>query len=205
MKNTISKQAETLRKSIDNVSQNSKESIKTLIDSNSKQFDAALENNKKTFDSISKLLYEKELDPSLVGSFKTTFGKGIKLSEDVIDSIIDSHTKRIDLSIDFTSRFMDIIKNEDLNTKEGINKLVDLVKENFDKSTELSMNNMEKIVSVYNDHLNLALNFNKKFADNINSQIESMFKLQKKNINTFLANEMVTEWWKAITEEKVKA
>jgi len=204
MKNTINKQAETLKKSIDNVSQNSKESIKTLIDSNSKQFDSALETNKKTFDSISKMLYEKEMDPSIVSAFKTTFGKGIKLSEDVIDSIIDSHTRRIDLSIDFTTKFMEIVKNEDFNSKEGIDKLVDLVKENFDRSTELSMNNMEKIVSVYNDHLNLALNFNKKFGENINSQIMSMFKLQKKNIDSFFAMDMVTEWWKNVGEEKSK-
>jgi len=205
MKNTINKQAESLKKSIDSVSQSSKESIKTLIESNSKQFDSALETNKKTFDSISKMLYEKEMDPTIVSAFKTTFGKGIKLSEDVIDSVIDSHTKRIDLSIDFTTKFMEAVKSEDLNTKEGVERLVELVKENFDKSTELSMHNMEKIVSVYNDHLNLALNFNKKFADNINSQIVSMFKLQKKNIDSFFSMDMVNEWWKNVGEEKTKA
>ncbi|HWY98731.1 MAG TPA: hypothetical protein VNY36_06580 [Bacteroidia bacterium] len=205
MKNTINKQAETLKKSIDSVSQSSKESIKTLIESNSKQFDSALETNKKTFDSISKMLYEKEMDPSIVSAFKSTFGKGIKMSEDVIDSIIDSHTTRIDLTIDFTTKFMELVKNEDLNTKEGVDKLVELVKENFDKSSELSMGNMEKIVNIYNDHLNLALNFNKKFGENINSQITSMFKLQKKNIDSFFAMDMVTEWWKNVSEEKSKA
>ncbi|HSY76887.1 MAG TPA: hypothetical protein VK890_08525 [Bacteroidia bacterium] len=205
MKNTINKQAETLKKSIDSVSQSSKESIKTLIESNSKQFDSALETNKKTFDSISKMLYEKEMDPTIVSAFKSTFGKGIKMSEDVIDSIIDSHTTRIDLTIDFTTKFMELVKNEDLNTKEGVDKLVELVKENFDKSSELSMGNMEKIVNIYNDHLNLALNFNKKFGENINSQITSMFKLQKKNIDSFFAMDMVTEWWKNVSEEKSKA
>lgn len=206
MKNTMNKQAETLKKSIDSVSQSSKESIKTLIESNSKQFDSALETNKKAFDSISKMLYEKEMDPSIVSAFKTSFGKGIKLSEDVIDSIIDSHTHRIDMTIDFTTKFMELVKTEDLSTKEGVEKLVDLVKENFDKSSELSMHNMEKIVSLYNDHLNLALNFNKKFADNINSQITSMFKLQKKNIDSFFSMDLVNEWWKNVsTEEKSKA
>ena len=204
MKNTINKQAETLKKKIENVSQTSKDSIKTLIESNTKQFDSALENNKKTFDAISKMLYEKEMDTSIVSAFKSTFGKSIKLSEDVIDSIIDSHTKRIDLSIDFTTKFMELVKSEDLNTKEGVDKLVNLVKENFDESTELSLANMEKIVSVYNDHLNLALNFNKKFADNINSQITSMFQLQKKNFDTFFSMDAVTDWWKNISEEKAK-
>jgi alanyl-tRNA synthetase len=196
MKTTINKQAETLKKRIDNVSKNSKDNIKSLIESNTKQFDAALETNKKTFNSISKMLYEKELDPSIVSAFKSSLGKEVKLSEEVIDSIIDSHTKGIDLNIDFTSRFMDILNNEDLQSEEGINKLVELVKENFSKTSELSMNYLEKIVSVYNQQLNLTLNFNKNFADTMNSQIASMFKLQKKSIDTFFATNMITEWWK---------
>ena len=205
MKDTISKQSETLKKSIDTVSQNSKESIKSVIESTAKQFDSAIESNKKTFDSISKLLYEKEMDPSIVSSFKSNFGKSIKLSEDAIDSVIDSHTSRIELSIDFTTKFMDIIKNEDLSTAEGRDKLVTLVQENFEQSTELSMHNMEKIIAIYNAHLNHALNFNKKFADNINSQIVSMFKLQKKSIGNFFDMDMITEWWKNTDREKVNA
>ncbi len=204
MKSTINKQIKTLKKSIEDVSRNSKENIKSVIESNTKQFDSAVDTNKKAFDSISKMLYEKEMDPSIVSVFKSTFGKSIKMSEDVIDSIIDSYIQRMDLSIDFTSRFMEIVKNENLNTKEGIDKLVELVKESFDKSSGLSMSNMEKVVLVYNDHLHLALNFNKKFADNINSQITSMFKLQKKNMDSFFALDMVAEWWKNVGEEKAK-
>jgi hypothetical protein len=100
---------------------------------------------------------------------------------------------------------MEIIKNEDLSTAEGRDKLVEFVKENFEKSAELSTHNMEKFIAVYNDHLNLALNFNKKFADNINSQIFSRLKLQKKSIDNFFNLDTVTEWWKNMEEEKVKA
>jgi hypothetical protein len=145
------------------------------------------------------------MDPSIVSSFKSLFSKSIKLSEDTIDSIIDSYTQRTDLSIDFTTSLMDALQNEDLSTKEGVEKVIDLVKENLEKSSELSMKNMEKIVSVYNNHLNLALNFNKKFADNINSQIEAMFKLQKENMDSFLSLDMVNEWWKTESKEKVTA
>lgn len=198
----MNKQTESLKKSIDNASQKSKQAIKTLIESNSKQFDSAIESNKKTFDSISKMIYEKEMDPSIIGTIKSTFVKSIKMSEDVIDSIIDSHTTRIDFSIDFISRFTEIIRNEDVNTKEGINKLIVLVDDNFNESTQLSMKNMEKIIEAYNGNINLALNFNKKFADTIHAQITSMFQLQSRNVSPL---EMVTEWWKNIEEEKVKA
>lgn len=205
MKNTITKQTETLKKRIDSVSKDSKERIKSVIESNTKQFDSAIDLNSKTFDVISKMLYEKEMDPSIVSSFKSNFGKSIKLAEDAIDSVIDSHTKRIELSIDFTTKFMEIMKSGDLSTAEGKDVMVDLVRENFEQSAELSMHNMEKIISVYDDHLNHALNFNTKFADTINSQIFSMFKLQKKNIDGFFNMDMMTKWWKNIEEEKVKA
>jgi len=205
MKNTNNLQVESLKKTIDSASQKSKESIKTLIDTNTKQFESAIELNKKNFDAISKVLYDKEMDPSIISSFKTNFTKGIKLSEDTIDTIIDNHRKRTELSIDFVNRFIEIIRSEDIGTKKGMDKITDLVKENFDRSTELSMANMEKIVSIYNDHLNLVLNFNKKFAENMNSQITAMFKVQKKNIDPFFGLEMANEWWKTMNDEKATA
>jgi hypothetical protein len=205
MKNTTNKQTETLKKNMDSVSQNSKERIKSVIESNTKQFSSAIEANEKTFNSISKMLYEKEMDPAIVSSFKSAFGKSIKMSEDVIDSIIDAHTSRMDNCIDFTAKFMDVINSGDIKTKDGIDKLMELIKENLNKSAELSMYNMEKIGSVYNEHLNLALNFNKKFADNMNSQVLSMFKLQKKSIDRVFDMDMVSEWWKNAGEEKIKA
>ncbi|HTA83944.1 MAG TPA: hypothetical protein VK783_13455 [Bacteroidia bacterium] len=204
MKSTNHQPADTLKKSIDSASERSKESLKTLIDSNSKHFESALEANKKTFDSISKMLYDRELDPSIVSSFKINFGKSVKLSEDTIDSVIDAHKKRIELSVDFTTRFIEIIKNEDIGSKKGEDKLIELVKENLDKSAELSVENMEKMVSLYNEHLNLALNFNKKFADMINSQIVSIFKIQRKSFNPLITFDMSNEWWKSGSEERMR-
>jgi hypothetical protein len=201
MKTTNNKQTETLKSSIDNASRSSKESIKALIDANSILFDSAIEKSNSSFNSISKALYENELDPSLISASKSTLLKGLKLSEDVINSIVDSHTRRINQSVEFTAKLLEIVQNENLNTPEGVNKLVDLAKENLDNSTELSVNNLGKITSVYNDHLNLAVTFNKKFADTINSQITSLFKLQNKNIYPL---DSITEWWKTVGEEKSK-
>jgi hypothetical protein len=205
MKSTNHRPAETLRKSIDNASQRSKESIKTLVETSTKQFDSAIEANKKTFDSLSKMLYDKEMDPTILSTFKTNFGKGIKLSETTMDAIIDAYTKRMDFNIDFANKFMEMIRSEDLNTREGTEALIEFVKENLDKSSALSTENMEKMVVHYNEHLNFALNFNKKFADNINSQVAAMFKLQKKYVDSFYSLDSITDWWKNMGEEKVRA
>ena len=205
MKNTNHKPVETLKKSIDNVSQRSKESIKTLVETSTKQFDSAIEANKKTFDSLSKMLYDKEMDTTILSSFKNNFGKGIKLSEVTMDAIIDAYTRRMDFNIDFANRFMETLRSEDMNTKEGTNALIELVKENLDKSSALSAENMDKMVALYNEHLNFALNFNKKFADNINAQVAAMFKLQKKYVDSFYSLDSMSDWWKNIGEEKVRA
>jgi hypothetical protein len=195
--------AEALKKSIHNVSEKSKENIKNLIDVNSKQLESAIDTNKKAFDSVSKMLYDKEMDPSMVNMFKANFTKGVKLSEDAIDSIVDVQKRSIDLSIDFATKFLDIIRDGDMGTKRGAEKLTNLVKENFDQSTELAMENIENMVSIYNENLNMALNYNKKLADTMNSQIASLFKIQKKNFDTFFGEDTFSQWWKTTAEEKV--
>ncbi|HTA81328.1 MAG TPA: hypothetical protein VK783_00210 [Bacteroidia bacterium] len=193
MKTTTSKQTETLKSSIDNASRSSKESIRTLIQSNSLLFNSALEKSSKTFSNITKLLSENQLDPAFVSDYKGTLVKSLELSEGVVNSIIDSHTKRVEQTVEFTAKLLEIVKSEDLNTSEGVNKIVELAKENLDRSTELSINNLGKINTVYNEHLNLAVAFNKKFADTINSQVASVFKLQSKSIYPI---DTIADWWK---------
>ncbi len=201
MKNTVHKHAETLKKHVDGVAEKSRERMKHLVDANSKHFENAVKANAKNFDAVSKMLYEKELDPSIVSAFKNNFIKSLKLSEETIDSIIDSSKERVGLSIDFTTKFADAIKHEDLTTTEGVETLIEMLKENIDKSTELSLRNMEKVTSIYNDHLNLVLGFNKRFAETINSQVLSLFKMQKRTADK-ATSDIANEWWKATHEEK---
>ncbi|HTA84289.1 MAG TPA: hypothetical protein VK783_15200 [Bacteroidia bacterium] len=191
MKKTLTKQAETLKNKIDSTSEKSKETIKKLIETNSKQFDSALEASTKAYTPISETLYEQDMDASMISTFRSTFGKSLKLSEEVIDTVIDSHTRRIDLSIDFTTKMIETLQTEDFSKTEGIEKLMTLLKENFNKSTELSVQNMEKMVTEYNNHLNLGLNFNEKISNNISAQLSAMVKLQKKNIDGFFTNDML--------------
>jgi hypothetical protein len=191
MKKTLTKQAETLKNKIDSTSEKSKETIKKLIETNSKQFDSALEASTKAYTPISETLYEQDMDASMISTFRSTFGKSLKLSEEVIDTVIDSHTRRIDLSIDFTTKMIETLQTEDFSKTEGLEKLIALVRENFNKSTELSVQNMEKMVTEYNNHLNLGLNFNEKISNNISAQLSAMVKLQKKNIDGFFTNDML--------------
>jgi len=206
MKNNLAKQTEELKKNVDKVSHSSKETIKTLIDSNTKQFGLILDANKKTFESISKLLKEKSVDPALTNAITSTFSKSIKLSEETIDSVIDSHSKRIAQSINFVSRFTEILKSDDITSKEGVSKLLDLAKDNLETSTALTMENIEKMVQAYSEHLNLALAFNRKFAENIQTYVNSLVHNQKRSSDMFPYGDVAFDWWKKAEEkEKHKA
>jgi hypothetical protein len=58
----------------------------------------------------------------------------------------------------------------------------------------LTVNNTKEILEFYNKHTNLAVNFNQKFGENINTQLESMFKIQSAGLNKF--TDWASEWWK---------
>ncbi|HTA83494.1 MAG TPA: hypothetical protein VK783_11185 [Bacteroidia bacterium] len=200
-KNLTTAKAETLKKNINRVSQKSKDAIKNLFERDSKQLNSALKDNLKGFDSISKILCEKEIDPSIINPIKSFFIKSIVLHEYIADLVMNSHTQRINLFADFSTRITDAVKDDDLNSREGIERLFGMVNENLDKSTELSLQNMENIALLYNDHLNLVLNSNKKLAERIDSKIVSMYKLYGKDVEASILMDMVSNWWKNIGEE----
>jgi hypothetical protein len=184
----------TLKDTIEDASQKSKEAIKSIIDSSSKQINLAIDANRTFVDALQEQLRSKELDASVIDPVKKTFGRSIELAEEVIDSVIDAHTRRMDQAANFNLRLVDIIKEEgELNTDTG-KRLMELIHENFENSVEISNENMKTIIDIYNKHINLALNFNKKFSEGINAQMQGLFTIQSKNIDIF--NSWVSEWWK---------
>jgi hypothetical protein len=72
--------------------------------------------------------------------------------------------------------------------------MLELIHENFEASHQLTVRNTKEILDFYNKHTNLAVNFNQKFGDSINAQIESLFNIQSKGLNKFTG--WASEWWK---------
>lgn len=202
MKKIFYEQAEQLKKNIENAAKKSKETIGLIISSNSQHLSAAIDANKKMVDNIKEQFYTKNVDPAIIANLKKTFGTTVELSEEVIDTIIDAHVKRIESIIDFNIRLMDILKEQEFKDNDAVEKLLKLIQGKFDESVQLSINNMKKVIEVYNKHLNLALNFNKKFYGNINAQMDTMFSLQNKSIDSF--NSWATEWWKQNSKEEAR-
>ena len=191
MKTTLIEKSEKIKSSINGAAEKSKETIREIIDSNTRYIGDALESNKKIVDSIKEKLNGQEIEDSVTGTLKSSFGKSVELAENALDSIINSYTRQMELNIDFNTKLVDAVKESGGNHSE---KLLELIHENFETAHQLVISNTKEILDFYNKHTNLAVNFNQKFGDSINAQLESLFNIQNKGLNKF--TEWAAEWWK---------
>ncbi|HYG51377.1 MAG TPA: hypothetical protein VD905_10765 [Flavobacteriales bacterium] len=196
---TLNEKAEKIKTNIKTSAEKSKETIREIIVSSSKYIDSALDTNKKMVDSIKEKLNQQELEDTLTDNLKATFSKSVELAEDTLDSIINSYTRQMELNVDFNTKLVDAIRESNTETPE---KVLNLIHENFESSRQLTINNTKEILEFYNKHTNLAVNFNQKFGENINSQIDALFKLQSKGLNKF--TDWAAEWWKQTEKETAK-
>jgi uncharacterized alkaline shock family protein YloU len=189
---TLNEKAEKIKSNIKNTAEKSKETIREIITANTKNIGDALDSNKKIVDSIKAKLNQQEIEDSVTETVKNSFGKSVELAEDALDSIINAYTRQMELNVDFNTKLVDAIKENTSN--ENYEKVLKLIHENFEASYKLTINNTHEILDFYNKHTNLAVNFNQKFGESINAQIETLFSLQQKGLNKFTS--WASEWWK---------
>ncbi len=191
MKTVLNEKAEKIKNNIKGTAEKSKETIREIIESNTKFIGDALDTNKKMVDSIKEKFNQQEMEDSVTDTLKSTFGKSVELAEDALDSIINAYTRQMELNVDFNTKLVDAIKESNTENPE---KVLNLIHENFEASRQLTIDNTKEILDFYNKHTNLAVNFNTKFGENINAQLESLFKIQSKGLNKF--TEWASDWWK---------
>lgn len=196
--NTLNEKAEKIKTNIKNTAEKSKETIREIISTNTKHIGDALDSNKKIVDSIKEKLNQQEIEDSVTDTVKSTFVKSVELAEDALDSIINAYTRQMELTVDFNTKLVDALKAT--NSQENYDNVLKLIHENFEATYKLTINNTKEILDFYNRHTNLAVNFNQKFGESINAQIETLFNLQQKGLNKFTA--WATEWWKQEENKK---
>ena len=196
MSTTQNAKSENIKNNIKQTAEKSKETIREIIETNSKFFDSALDTNKKVVESIKKKLNQQEIDDTITSTVKDTFLKSVELSENAIDTIINSYQKQLEWNIDLNTKLIDAF-NE--NYSKSPEKVLNLIYENFEKTRQLSIDNTKELVDFYNKHTNLAVNFNKKFAENVSTQVEVLARIQNQGIGIF--TEWATDWWKENEKE----
>ncbi len=202
MKNVTDNYSDKLKENIELVSEKSKKSIHDIIDSSSRQFETVLDVNNKFIESLEKQVFDKDFkNNSLISEVKKTFSDSVELSEEAIDTIIDIQSKQLKSTIDFNSKLVEAIKNIGTSDNKVAKEVLYLVNKNIEESSNQSIENTKKITSIYNKHLNLALNFNKQFSAGINSQMQMLNELQNKSMESF--SHWVEKWWKNTEETLV--
>ena len=191
MEATLNEKAEKIKKTINGTAEKSKEAIREFIEANNKHVDAAVVANGKLLNTIAESLNHQAIDETVTTNLKNTFGKSVQLAEDALDSIINAYTRQMELTVDFNTKLVDAIKE---SKSENPEKVLDLIHENFEASRKMTLENTKDLLDFYNKHTNLALNFNKRFADNVQAQIETMFTIQNNGLNRFTS--WAADWWK---------
>ncbi len=189
----FSEQMDALRKQLDGATKNAKEHIRTIIATCTKSYEKAVAANKKYVDELREQLEEQHIDTAFIDEITNAFSSSLEVSDDVIDTIIDSHMRRTSRIADYHRKNLEALSKAygtgDMNYEEFLK----LFQKNFEESIEHSTQDMKKVVDVYNRHLNLTVNFNKSFSKNINSQVDTMVKLQTKGLQAY--SNWVANWW----------
>lgn len=194
MKQTNYSQYEVLNKVFETTIKISNETVKAIIDSNSKQLVNSINSNQEYMDLIGIKISSKGLDPSMVPIIKKTFANGISLSEQMIDTIIDQHSKQLETAIEFNKEIIEILREQKFNSPEESELTIELIRKNFEKNFNESVEVLKNLIHLNNEHINIALNFDKKFGDIIKNQIDLMKNIQTANSNKL--NNLISEWWK---------
>jgi len=182
---TISEQIEGLKSKLDEASEEAKENIRSTINACTEQYNRAIETNKKYVNELREQMKDAKMDTSHLDEISSTFANSLQMSEEVIDTIIDSHLHRVSQIVDFNKKSAETLHQGHATDKFNYEKFIALQQKSFEQSMELSSNDMNKTAEVYNKHINLSVNFNRNFSKNINSQIDTLVKLQAKGFQAY--------------------
>src|ERR1035437_502995 len=190
---SFAEQIEALKGQLDGATKNAKENIRTIIASCTGSYEKAIEANKKYVDNLREQLKGQHIDTAFFDEITNAFASSLEVSDEVIDTIIDSHMRRTNRIVEYHRKNLEVLSKAYSTDKMNYEDFLKLFQKNFEESIEHSTLDMKKIVDVYNQHLNLTVNFNKSFAKNINSQVDTMVKLQSKGLEAY--NNWVSNWW----------
>ena len=194
MKKTSKDHVEKLNRIIAKASEASSETIKAIITASSKGLNSSIDSNQEFLELIKNQLRATGLDSNLITTVKSSFAMGIDVSEQMIDAIITAHSKRLESSIEFNVRLLELLIDQQFSSDIEMEKTFAHILKNFESGFNASHDELKDILEFYNKHVNIALNFNHKFARVFKNQIETINKLQNSNVNIF--TNQAAQWWK---------
>lgn len=199
-KHAFSEQIEEFKEQLDGASKNVKDNIRSIIASCTGSYEKAVEANKKYVDELREHLKGQHMDAAIFDGITDAFVRSVDVSDDVIDTIIESHMRRTNRIAEYHRKNLEALNKAYATDNMNYEDFLKLSEKNFEESIEQSNQDMKKIVDVYNKNLNLSVNFNKTFSKNINTQIDTMVKLHNKNMEGY--TNWTFDWWNNGSENR---
>lgn len=197
---SFSKEIDTFKKELDGATKNAKDNIRSIITSCTSNYEKAVEANKKYVAELREHLKGQHIDATVFDEITNTFVSSLDVSDDVIDTIIESHLRRTNRIAEAHKKNLETLSKAYATDKINYEDFLKLFETNFKQSIEHSTEDMKKMVDVYNKHLNLSVNFNKSFSKNINTQLDAIIKLQNRNLEGY--TNWTFDWWNKSHESK---
>jgi hypothetical protein len=172
-----------------------KEAIKELVNLNYKVLEQTLATGKKIVEEVKQTVPLKENTDTLLDIYDVSLDKTIKLTEETATGMVDGYKKRMELYDNFNTKLMESIKEMATAISPlDMEKVLKLIKDNFDLSKNVMNEGMKSVIETYNKHMGVALNFNQKFSDTIIAQFKMFKDMNEKSVSFY--NNLTTEWWK---------
>jgi hypothetical protein len=195
MNNTETKKTEKVKPIANDWALKPKEAIKELVNLNYQVLEHTLATGKKMVEEVKQTIPLKENTDTFLDIYDVSLDKSIKLTEETATGMVDAYKKRMELYDNFNTKLMDSVKEiATAMSPLDMEKVLKLIKDNFDLSKNVMNEGMKSVIETYNKHMGVALNFNQKFSDTIIAQFKMFKEMNEKSVSFY--NNLTTEWWK---------
>jgi len=195
MNNTVTEKIERNKSIADNSVLKLKDISKETADLTKNNHTPVLAIGKQDGEESKPQVTLKENTETFLDIYNANLDKTIKLTEETATGMVEGYKKRMELYDNFNTKLMESVK--EMSTSMSlldIEKVLKLIKDNFDLSKNVMNEGMKSVIETYNKHMGVALNFNQKFSDTIIAQFKMFKDMNEKSVSFY--NNLTTEWWK---------
>jgi len=195
MNTTETKKTEKVKPIVSDSAFKTKEAIKEAANLNYQVLEHTLATGKKIMEEAKQVVPLKENIETFLDIYDTNLDKTIKLTEETATGMVDTYKKRMELFENFNTKLMESVKEMTIAMSPlDMEKVLKLIKDNFDLSKNIVTEGMKSVIETYNKHMGVALNFDQKINDTMIAQFKMFKDMNEKSISFY--NNLSTEWWK---------
>ena len=134
-----------------------KEAVKEVANLNNQVLEQTPATGKKIVEEAKQAVPLKQNTELFLDIYDTSLNKSIKLTEETATGMVDGYKKRMELYDNFNTKLMDSVKEmASAMSPLDMDKVLKLIKDNFDLSKNVMNEGMKSVIETYNKHMGVA-------------------------------------------------